>query len=247
METIDSRISYDIVKLPSQGILYKNKKDTLRVSYLTASDENILVSPNLIGSSKLIDEILKRKILDKDIEIDDLLQEDKEAVLIFLRNTAFGSDYNLTLIDPKTDKEFETTIDLSSVDFIDFKLKPDENGNYDFYLPIMKKTIKFNFLTTKQENEIKKIKESWNGNGPAPIITKQMEFMIKSIDDNTDPLYIKNFVDGLPIKDSQEFRKYVRNNKPGLNLTRTVTTPSGEEMQVIIGFGVEFFRPFYGV
>jgi hypothetical protein len=30
-------------------------------------------------------------------------------------------------------------------------------------------------------------------------------------------------------------------------LTQTVTTPSGDTIQVEIGFGVEFFRPFYGI
>jgi hypothetical protein len=51
----------------------------------------------------------------------------------------------------------------------------------------------------------------------------------------------------MPIRDSQEFRKYVQDNKPGLDLTQQVTTPSGENIQVNIGFGVEFFRPFYGL
>ena len=39
---IDPTISYDVVELPSRGIYYQNKKKSLRVAYLTASDENIL-------------------------------------------------------------------------------------------------------------------------------------------------------------------------------------------------------------
>jgi len=39
----------------------------------------------------------------------------------------------------------------------------------------------------------------------------------------------------------------VNENKPGLDLTQNVTTPSGDTIQVQIGFGVEFFRPFYGL
>ena len=41
------QIPYDIVELPSNGIYYPNKKKTLKVSYLTAADENILTSPNI--------------------------------------------------------------------------------------------------------------------------------------------------------------------------------------------------------
>jgi hypothetical protein len=71
--------------------------------------------------------------------------------------------------------------------------------------------------------------------------------MIKSVGGVKDPMQIRSFIEKMPIKDSQEFRKYVRENKPGLDLTQTVTTPSGDTIQVNIGFGVEFFRPFYGI
>jgi hypothetical protein len=107
--------------------------------------------------------------------------------------------------------------------------------------------ITFKFLTQKQEKEIEDIKESWNGNGVAPIVTKQLEFMIKTVAGNKDQMNIRNFVENMPIKDSQEFRKFIKENKPGLDLTQTVTTPSGDIVQIDIGFGVEFFRPFYGI
>ena len=63
---IDPNISYDVVTLPSQGIYYQNKKKTLRVAYLTAADENILSAPNLLQTDTVIEELLKRKILDKE-------------------------------------------------------------------------------------------------------------------------------------------------------------------------------------
>ena len=69
--------------------------------------------------------------------------------------------------------------------------------------------------------------------------------MIKSVKGIKDPLQIKNFVENLPILDSQNFRKYVAENKPGLDLLIPATTPSGEEVRFYIGFGVEFFRVFF--
>jgi hypothetical protein len=107
--------------------------------------------------------------------------------------------------------------------------------------------VTFKFLTQKQENDIKEIAKSWNGNGIAPIITKQLEGMIKSVAGVNDPMNTRNFIENMPIKDSQDFRKYVSDNKPGIDLTQTAKTPSGEEIQFRIGFGVDFFRPFYGV
>lgn len=244
---IDPTIAYDVVELPSRGIHYTNKKKSVRVAYLTASDENILSSPSFLNTNTVITELLKRKILDKDFSIDEIVEEDRQAILIFLRNTAFGPEYNLSTIDPKTNQQFDTQINLESLKLKDFNLSEDVNGEYSFTLPKTNTNVTFKFLTKKQEDEIEKIKESWNGNGVAPIVTKQLEMMIKSVGGERDALKIRGFIETMPIKDSQEFRKFVQDNKPGLDLTQQVTTPSGDMVQVNIGFGVEFFRPFYGI
>jgi hypothetical protein len=244
---IDPTIAYDVVELPSRGIHYSNKKKSVRVAYLTASDENILSSPSFLNTNTVIPELLRRKIIDKDFSIEEMVEEDKQAILIFLRNTSFGSEYMLNTYDPKTDKEFEVKINLESLKLKDFNLTEDSNGEYSYYLNKSKVDITFKFLTKKQEDEIDKIKESWNGNGVAPIITKQLEMMIKSFGGTRDALKIRSFIELMPIKDSQDFRKFIQDNKPGLDLTQQVTTPSGDTIQVNIGFGVEFFRPFYGL
>lgn len=244
---IDPTIAYDVVELPSRGIHYPSKKKSVRVAYLTAADENILSAPNLIANNGVINELLRRKVLDKDLQVDDIVDEDRQAILIFLRNTGFGSIYNLTTTDSKTQEQFTVEIDLSELKMKDFNLKEDSNGEYQYYMEKSKIDITFKFLTQKQEKEIEDIKESWNGNGVAPIVTKQLEFMIKTVAGNKDQMNIRNFVENMPIKDSQEFRKFIKDNKPGLDLTQQVTTPSGDNIQVNIGFGVEFFRPFYGL
>jgi len=244
---IDPTIAYDVVELPSKGIYYTNNKKSVRVAYLTASDENILSSSSLINSGGVVEELLKRKILDKDLPIDEIIEEDRQAILIFLRNTAFGSEYKVTLIDPKTNEEYTVSLDLSSIKIKDFNLVADSNNEYSFFMDKSKANITFKFLTKKQDNEIDEIRKSWNGLGVPPIITKQLEFMIKSVNGNKDLMLIRNFIETLPIKDSQDFRKYVNENKPGLDLTQEVITPSGDKTQIDLGFGVEFFRPFYGL
>ena len=244
---IDPNISYDVVVLPSRGIHYANNKKSVKVAYLTAADENILSAPNLSQSTSIVTELLKRKILDKDINPEELVDEDIQAILIFLRNTAFGSDYVITLTDPKTEDEFKVTVDLSEIPMKDFKLVADSNGEFSYFLEKSKTDITFKFLTQRQENEIKEIQKSWNGIGIAPVKTKELEFMIKSAKGNRDPIILRNFIETMPIKDSHDFRKFVSENRPGLELKQTATAPSGEIVQFNIGFGVEFFRLFYGV
>jgi hypothetical protein len=138
-------------------------------------------------------------------------------------------------------------LDLATIKIKDFNLVADSNNEYPFVMEKSKANITFKFLTKKQEKEIEEIRKSWNGLGVAPIVTKQLEFMIKSVNGNKDLMLIRNFIETLPIKDSQDFRKYVNENKPGLDLKQEVTTPSGDTTQIDLGFGVEFFRPFYGL
>ena len=243
---IDPSIAYDVVELPSKGIFYSNGKKSLRISYLTAADENILTSPNLIQSDSVIDELIRRKVLDKDISVDELVNEDRNAILIFLRNTAFGSDYEFNMVDPKTGDTFKHTVDLSVLKVKDFNLVPNSDNEYEFFMPISKKKVTFKFLNRIQENELEKILESTK-TGVVPTNTKRLEMMIKSVDGNKDQMMIYQFIQNLPIRDSQEFRKFVGENRPGLDLKITTIAPSGEKVEGFIDFGVEFFRAFYGV
>jgi hypothetical protein len=244
---IDPTIAYDIVELPSRGIHYTTQKKSVKVAYLTASDENVLSAQNLIQSNTVVDELLKRKVLDRDISVDDLVDEDRQAILIFLRNTSFGSEFNVYVTDPKTNEGFTSKVDLSEVKFKEFTLTPNENGEFKFFMEKSKVDVTFKFLTKKQQKELEDIEKSWNGNGVAPLVTKELEMMIKSVKGNKEMMSIHNFIQNLPIKDSQDFRKFVKEHKPSLDLKKTVKTPSGEDIQVEIGFGVEFFRPFYGL
>ena len=244
---IDPTIQYDVVELPSRGIYYPNGVKALKVAYLTAADENVLSSPNLAANGDIVTELLKRKVLTKDVPVEDLTREDKEAILIFLRNTAFGPELKLELKDPKTEESFEHTVDLSELTYKEFDLKEDENGEYPYFMEKSKVDITFKFLTPKDEQDLEDITKSWNGLGAPPIVTKRLEKLIKSVKGNKDQMNIRNFIETLPILDSQDFRKYINKVKPGVNLVHHAVAPSGEKVTFRVDFGVEFFRPFYGL
>lgn len=240
-------VPYDIVRLPSKGLFYKNEVKEVKVTYLNASDENLLSSQNIIQSGDIIDELLKRKIVGSDIRVEEMLECDKQAVLIFLRNTSFGPSYEATYTDPKTNEKFDVTHDLSSISFKEFELTPDQNGEFEFVAPITNKTIKFKFLTSQQEKELVNLKEHYVGNQVVPTVTKRLELLIQEIDGNRDKNTLSQIIQTMPIKDSQEFRNYVVKNKPGLDLSFTVKAPSGEEFTTQVVLGATFFRPFFGI
>lgn len=159
MDSSNPLASYDIIPLPSNGECYKNKQGRIAVSYLTAMDENIIVSPNLYRDNMVLDILLKEKIRDQEIDPDELLDGDRDAIILFLRSSAYGNMYSVTTTDPVTKKTFDAEIDLSKIKYKDFKLKGDENGWFDFELPISKDKVKFRFLTHKDYLNLTKLDE----------------------------------------------------------------------------------------
>ena len=153
---------YDVVKLPSKGQCYRSKKDYVTVGYLTAFDENMILSPNLYKNGKFIDYLLKAKVFDSDINPEDLTKGDRDAIVLWLRATGYGNEYPIVVTDDATGREFETTVDLSTLNYKPFKLKGDVNGYFDFVLPNSKDIIKFKFLTVRDLDLLEKLKTEEN-------------------------------------------------------------------------------------
>lgn len=148
---------FDMIPLPSKGECYVNKLDKLPISYLTAYDENIIVSPNLYRDGTLIDVLLKNKILNPSVDPKELLPGDRDAIILWLRATGYGNEFPVTVTDNETGKEFTTNIDLSQINYKEFNLKGDENGWFEYTLPYSKDVIKFSFLTYGEVEELTKI------------------------------------------------------------------------------------------
>lgn len=148
--------SFDVIPLPSKGECYDNNMSTIAVSYLTANDENMIVAPNLYRDGLILDYLLKAKIKNKSINPDDLLEGDRESIILWLRATGYGTQYPVTVTDNKSGIDFDTVVDLTQIKHKPFVLKGDGNGNFDFTLPVSKDEIKFRFLT---HGDIKQIEE----------------------------------------------------------------------------------------
>ena len=240
-------VAYDVIPLPTNGVFYENGMDSIKVSYLNATDENILTSQNLIQQGLVIDELLRAKIIDKSINVDELHQSDKEAILLFLRNTAYGSNITLLVTDPESNEKVEVEYDLQNLKYKEFKITSDKEGLFDYKLPVSGKNVKFRFLNANDEKELELIDEQYKDLKIKPTVTKRLEKTIVEVDGNRDPMFISQFIMSLPIKDSQSLRKYISENTPGLDKEVEVTLPSGKKIQTFFNLDTEFFRPFYGL
>ena len=233
-------LPHDVVQLPSKGIFYKNKKKSLKVGYLTASDENILMG----GADDLTINLLRSKIYEPDIRVEDLIEGDVESILIFLRNTAFGPEMELNLTDPTTKKPFKTTVQLNELPIIEGK-QPTEDGTFTIVLPKSQSTLKIKPLNYGEITEISKLSDSYPQGRVVPKITWRLQKEIVEVDGSTDKSVIAKFVESMPIADSKYVRKFMNENEPRLDMTKTIMAPSGENLTVNVGFGVDFFRPFF--
>ena len=233
-------LPHDVVPLPSGGVFYKNKKSSVKVGYLTANDENILMG----GSGDITTTLLRNKIYEPDLRVEDLLQGDVEANLIFLRNNSFGPEMTLNLVDPSTRKNFETNVLLDQMS-IKQGMKPNEDGTFTITLPKSNSVAKIRPLTFGEANEIESMADSYPQGRIAPRVTWKLQRQIVELNGITDKGELSKEIERMPITDSKYIKNFLLENEPRLDLKKTVTAPSGEKLTVNVGFGVEFFRPFF--
>lgn len=276
LNDVDPMAQYDVISLPSNGEGYKNKVSRIPVAYLTASDENLISSPTLYRDGLIIDFLLKNKIMNKNINVDELYSGDVDAITLFLRVTSYGPEFPIFVRDPQTGKQIETVVDLSKIKAKDFNLKGDENGYFEYELPSSKDKVKFKFLTRREEKildkltkiedkgtvatmiernreEIKaalnddtvltgtekleinkyleKLKE-WGikiADSKQPFynkaVTNLLELSIVSINGNDNKKFIRNYIKNMRARDSLYLRRYIQNNKPGIDFEVTVERP----------------------
>lgn len=246
ISSVQNNAPYDLIPLPSQGLIYPSKKARLKVAYLNASDENILTSPHLLESGEFLNIILERKILDKDIRPSDLHVGDRNAIMIWLRATAYGTNYPIQVINPSTGELIETEIDLSDIKEKKLGAVPDENGYFDFSLPVSGKKCKFKLLTVgdiedisqQNEYELNTLNKEY-----AESYTYTLEKQIVEIDGITDKGYIKDFISIMRVGDSRAFKKYVNEIESGMDLNITVQVPGGEPFTTFLPINRTFFWP----
>ena len=149
---VDLTRQFSIINLPSKGVYYKDKKKSLLIRYLTAVEEHILCDEFLMESGKGIELVLSDLIID-DFDIKNLLLSDFQAILIFLRSTAYGDRVEITPVCPHCGKENETSFNLSGLEFKKPKNEPNEEGKYVIFLPEIETEFVISPMTLTRELE----------------------------------------------------------------------------------------------
>lgn len=249
----ESKFPTEIINLPSKGWFYPLdnplSSGTLELKMMTAKEEDILTSKNLIQKNVVLDKLLESVIINKSIKVDDIFVCDRNAAFYAIRRLAYGDMYDATLTCGRCGKENTVSIDLGKMDNKPFDFEKYQRGENAFQvkLPYSGITLTFKILSKKDETLIEQ-----ELTGYAKItkdftkeVTTRLTHIITAVDGVSDKIRIRKFVnDELVSKDSLALRKYIRETMPDIDTSFDFScTHCGLERREDTPMGVSFFWP----
>ena len=236
----------EVVDLPSKGLLYPKESPLssgkVEVKYMTAREEDILTSANLIKKGTVVEKLLESLIVDKSIKVDDLLIGDKNAILIASRILAYGKKYTVEVGGQTIDVDLTQLKDKK----MDESKVTDGANEFEFELPATKRKLTFKLLTSGDEKNMEAEIKGYEkmGDEIGYELTTRLKHMIVSVDGDTKKTSINSFVDNEFLSiDSIEFRKYYNKLMPDVDMTSTYTDEDGEEKEFTVPMTVQFLWP----
>ena len=239
---MEFKLPTETIKLPSKGLLYPTdnplSSGEIEIKYMTAKEEDILTNANYINNGTVLDKLMKSLIV-SDINYNDLLIGDKNAIMIAARILGYGAEYKFTY------QGEEHTVDLSTLEnkSLDESLFTAGNNNFSFKLPATDVELEFKLLTHGDEatisQEIKGLKKI-NSESSADLTTR-LKYMILSVNGSKDKPDIRKFVDNyLLAQDARALRSYINKIQPDVDLT---FFRGRDEERTSIPIGLSFFWP----
>jgi len=237
------------IELPSKGLLYSADSPLatgkLEMKYMTAKEEDLLTNQNYIKNGTVIDKLLKSLIVNKDLDYNQILIGDKNAIMIAARILSYGKDYKIRYAGE------EFTVDLTELKNIEIDESNYDGGtnNFEFELPSTGNKVTFKLLTHGDEKNIereiaglKKINKN-----SSPEVSTRMKYIITSINGLTEKKDIREFVDKYFLaSDSRALRAEYNRIQPNVNMTFKYTDEDGVEEDVDLPIGLSFFWPDTG-
>jgi hypothetical protein len=239
------KLPTETVELPSKGLLYPKdnplSSGKVEMKYMTAKEEDILTNQNYIKNGTVIDKLLQSLIV-SDINYNDLLIGDKNAIMIAARILSYGKDYEFTYDGEQQNIDLSTLVTKE----VDEDLYKSGENEFSFTLPHTENTITFKILThgdeRKIEQEVKGLQKINKSNSSE--VTTRFSHIIKSINGSSEKKDIREFVNNyLLAKDARALRKYYQEVSPDLDTQVYLNTAEGREEVVDLPIGLNFFWP----
>ena len=244
----------EVIDLPSQGYFYPEghplASGKIEMRYMTAREEDILTSQNLIKQGVVIDKLLQALIVDK-FDYNELLIADKNALMIAARVLGYGKDYEVEVACPACGEKSKHVADLTQFESkdIDFSKFTKGQNTFTFTLPASKKTLTLKFLTHADEkaveDELKGLKKLNTLTGVDSELTTRLKKAVVAVDGNEDRMTISNAVKSMLAVDSLALRKFLKEVTPEIDTTFSFVCPhcGHENEKIQVPIDVSFFWP----
>lgn len=245
----------EIIPLPSKGLIYPQghplESGVIEMKYMTAKEEDILTSQNLIKQGVVLDKLFESLIVTP-VSYNDLYMGDKNAIMVAARILGYGKDYQVEVDDPfSPGTKQKVTIDLTQIEHkeVDYSLFEKRVNEFDYELPNSKRVVTFRLMTHALEKdiqaELKTMNKTLVRTGIDRELTTRLKHIITSVDGESGRATVNHFVDNeLFAADSRALRQYIKSISPDLDLTYTfISDATGEVKEIDIPMGVSFFWP----
>lgn len=252
MSETQSKFPTEMVDLPSQGLLYPEghplSSGKIELKYMTAREEDILTSANLIEKGVVIDQLLKSLIVTK-VDYGDIFIGDKNAIMLAARIFGYGKTYNNEVTCPNCSTKEDIPFDLTQLKYKEIDPKNYNRKNiFEFTLPNSERKIEFKLLNHKDEEMIQKELDGISKamKGLSRDITTRLRYQIISVDGEKDPKVVNNFIlNEFFAMDSRAFRDHYNSLTPDVdfNVGFICNNCGHVEEEMALPISVNFFWP----
>lgn len=244
------------VELPSKGRFYKSGsplhgRETVEIKFMTAKEEDILTSKALIKKGLVLDRLLESVIIDKNINVNELLVGDKNALLIDTRISGFGSKFTTNTTCPVCFNvtKFSFLLDENKKmmsgeipENLASSVKHIEGRNFSVLLPQTGITVNIRLMNGNDEKTVLQITEANKNNLVDSSNTQQLKLLIESAEGETDKKLISQFIDVMPVRDSKFLKEAYKAITPNVDLSQHFSCKACEySAEMEVPFNLDFF------
>ena len=248
----------EFVDLPSKGKYYPEghplkDKDSVEIKYMTAKEEDILSSTNLIKKGVVFERLLQSVLVDR-IDPNDFLIGDKNAILVSTRINGYGPEYQTEVKCPSCSNTSRYVFDLNNLtskmnidkQFMDsMNVEETERGTFKINLDRLNHTIEVKPLNGHDEKRIAHLAGiKTKNNFVEGVVTDTLKTFIVSVNGDTNPTTIGAFVDSLPARESRTIRTIYKHIVPKIEILSPYSCANcGYEQELEVPINSDFFWP----
>tara|TARA_Y100000034_G_C6901285_1_gene416925 strand:+ start:567 stop:1370 length:804 start_codon:yes stop_codon:yes gene_type:complete len=254
-EKFNWEVPVEAVPIPSEGAVYSessglNNKKLVEIRAMTTQEEDILSSPALIKQGTVITHLLSSCLVDKSIDVNEMLIGDRNALMVAVRITGYGADYTVNASCPSCTRTSEQTFDLAQLEIKRLAISPVVEGHnvFEFKLPVTGKTVHFRFLSGRDEVErsimLERMRKMTGGMGIEKGVTSRLEYQIVAVEGVEDRNTVVQFISKMPAQDSRKLRAFISKHEPGIDMRGFISCPHcSYKGGVALPIGATFFWP----